>query len=85
MCNHLNKFLNLIENFYGVDEEEEGGALTDAVSFAAFIRQHREGKEKDKASAKFSVSVTGPLRLWLFERPGELRLNHSNVNFKYIY
>ena len=29
--------------------------------------------------------VTGPLGLSMFERPGELWLNHSNVNFKYVY
>ena len=31
------------------------------------------------------VNVTVPLGLWMFERPGELRLKHSNVNFNYIY
>ena len=35
-------FLNRLENFYGVDEEEEEGALEDAASFAAFVKQHRE-------------------------------------------
>ena len=30
------------------------------------------------------VNVTVPLGLWMFERPGELRLNHSNVNLYYI-
>ena len=49
-------FLNLMENFYGVDEEEEEGALEDAASFAAFVKQHREEREKEKASAKLSVS-----------------------------
>ena len=29
--------------------------------------------------------VTVPLGLWMFERPGELRLNHSNVIFNYFY
>ena len=29
--------------------------------------------------------VTVPLGLWMFERPGELWLNHSNVNFKTVY
>ena len=33
-------FPNLMENFYGVDEEEEEGTLEDAVSFAAFVKQH---------------------------------------------
>ena len=32
-------FLNLMENFYGVDEEEEEGALKDAASFATFVKQ----------------------------------------------
>ena len=45
-----------MENFYGVDEEEEEGALEDAASFAAFVKQHREEREKEKASAKLSVS-----------------------------
>ena len=45
-----------MENFYGVDEEEEEGDLEDAASFAAFVKQHREKKERDKASAKLSVT-----------------------------
>ena len=36
-------------------------------------------------SLRSYVTVTGPLGLWMFERPGELRLNHSNVNFNYFY
>ena len=31
------------------------------------------------------ICVTVPLGLWMFERPGELRLNHSNVIFNYFY
>ena len=49
-------FLNLMENFYGVDEEEEEGALEDAASFATFVKQHREEREKEKVSMKLSVS-----------------------------
>ena len=30
-------------------------------------------------------SVTVPLGLWMFERPGELRLNHSWLKFRTIY
>ena len=41
-------FLNLIENFYGIDEEEEEGALEDAASFTAFVKQHREEREKKR-------------------------------------
>ena len=39
-------FLNLMENFYGVNEEEEEGALEDAALFAAFVKQYREEREK---------------------------------------
>ena len=49
-------FLNLMENFYSVDEEEEEGALEDAASFAAYVRQHREEREKERACTKLSVS-----------------------------
>ena len=38
----LTNLLNLIENFYGVDEEEEEGTLEDAASFTTFVKQHRE-------------------------------------------
>ena len=41
-------FLNLMENFYGVDEEEEEGALKDATSFVAFVKQHREERKRKK-------------------------------------
>ena len=41
-----------MENFYGVDEEEE----EDAASFAVFVKQHREEREKEKVSMKLSVS-----------------------------
>ena len=51
----LTNFLNLMENFYGVDKEEEEGALEDAASFAVFVKQHREEREKEKASAKLSI------------------------------
>ena len=49
-------FLNFMENFYGVDEEEEEGALEDAASFTAFVKQHSEEREKEKAILKLSVS-----------------------------
>ena len=52
----LTNFLNLMENFYHVDKEKEEGALEDAASFTAFVKQHREEREKEKASAKLSVS-----------------------------
>ena len=49
-------FLNLMENFYGVEEEEEEGTLEDAASFAAFVKQHCEEREKEKATQKLSVT-----------------------------
>ena len=50
-------FLNLMENFYGVEEEEEEeGTLEDVASFAAFVKQHCEEREKEKATQKLSVS-----------------------------
>ena len=48
-------FLNIMENFYGVDEEEEEGTLEDAASFAAFVKQHHKEREKEKATMKLSV------------------------------
>ena len=51
-------FLNFMENFYGVDEEEEEGTLKDAASFTAFAKQHREEREKEKATLKLSVTVS---------------------------
>ena len=49
-------FLDLIENFYGVDETPEEQALGDATSFAAFIAAHKKEKEKDEASKSLSKS-----------------------------
>ena len=41
---------------------------------------------QETESRAFScTNVTVPLGLWMFERPGELRLNHSNVIFNYFY
>ena len=40
-------FLDLIENFYEVDETPEEQALGDAVSFSAFVASHKKEKEKD--------------------------------------
>ena len=32
-----------------------------------------------------TFNVTVPLGLWMFERPGELRLNHSRLKFRTVY
>ena len=55
-------FLNLMENSYGVDKEEEERALEDVASFVAFVKQHREEKGRDKASAKLSVSKSAVVK-----------------------
>ena len=47
-------FLNLMENFYGVDETLEEQALGDSASFSAFIAAHKKEKEKDEASRSLS-------------------------------
>ena len=49
-------FLDLMENFYGVDETPEEQALGDAASFSAFIAAHKKEKEKDEASKSLSKS-----------------------------
>ena len=66
-------FLNLMENFYRVDEEEEEGTLEDAASFAAFVKQHHEEREKEKVSMKLSVSKASVERDKLGERRGRGR------------
>ena len=49
-------FLDLMENFYGVDETPEEQALRDAASFSAFMAAHKREKEKDEASKSLSKS-----------------------------
>ena len=49
-------FLDLMENFYGVDETPEEQALRDAASFSAFVAAYKREKEKDKAGKSFSKS-----------------------------
>ena len=48
----------------------------------------KEKELKDKKTEnikKEAVNVTVPLGLWMFKRPGELRLNHNNVIFNYFF
>ena len=47
-------FLNLMENFYGVDKTPEEQALGDAASFTAFVAAHKKEKEKDEVSRSLS-------------------------------
>ena len=49
-------FLDLMENFYGVDKTLEEQALGDAASFSAFVAAHKKEKEKDEASKSLSKS-----------------------------
>ena len=70
-------FLNLMENFYGVDEEEEEGALEDAASFTTFVKQHREEREKEKVSMKLSVSKASVERDELSEEEEEEDIEDS--------
>ena len=49
-------FLNLMENFYGIDETPEEQALRDAASFSAFVAAHKKEKEKNEASRSLSKS-----------------------------
>ena len=49
-------FLDLMENFYGMDETPGEQALGDAASFSAFVAAHKKEKEKDKASKSLSKS-----------------------------
>ena len=69
-------FLNLIKNFYGVDEEEQKGALEDA-SIAAFVKQHREERKKEKVSMKLSVSKASVKRDKLGEEEEEEDIEDS--------
>ena len=73
-------FLNLMENFYGVDEEEEEGALKDAASFAAFVKQHREEREKEKVSMKLSVSKASVERDELGEEEEDIKDSASTTS-----
>ena len=35
-------FLDMMENFFGVEEDEEEAKMEDATSFAAFVKQNKE-------------------------------------------
>ena len=48
-------FLDMMENFYGVDEDKEEAKMEDAASFAAFIKQNKEEHAKELQSKDLSV------------------------------
>ena len=45
-----------MENFYGVDENEEEAKMEDAASFAAFIKQNKEECAKELQSKDLSIT-----------------------------
>ena len=49
-------FLDVMENFYRVDETEEEARIEDAASFAAFIKQNKEEHAKELQSKNLSVT-----------------------------
>ena len=49
-------FLDLMENFYGVDEEEGEAELQDAASMAAFIKANKEERTRDAQSSDMAVA-----------------------------
>ena len=49
-------FLDLMENFYGVDEEEGEAELQDAASMAAFIKANKEERTRDAQSSDVAVA-----------------------------
>ena len=49
-------FLDVMENFYGVDETEEEARIEDVASFAAFIKQNKEEHARELQSKNLSVT-----------------------------
>ena len=49
-------FLDVMENFYGVDETEEEARIEDVASFAAFIKQNKKEHAKELQSKNLSVT-----------------------------
>ena len=49
-------FLDVMENFYGVDETEEEARIEDVASFAAFIKQNKEERARELQSKNLSVT-----------------------------
>ena len=49
-------FLDMMENFFGVEEDEEETKMEDAASFATFIKQNKEEYTKELQSKALSVT-----------------------------
>ena len=49
-------FLDMMENFFGVEEDEEEARMEDTTSFAAFIKQNKEEHVKELQSKALSVT-----------------------------
>ena len=52
----MTNFLDMMENFFGVEEDEEEAKMEDAASFAAFIKQNKEERAKELQSKALSVT-----------------------------
>ena len=52
----MTNFLDMMENFFGVEEDEEEAKMEDAASFAAFIKQNKEECAKELQSKALSVT-----------------------------
>ena len=49
-------FLDMMENFFGVEEDEEEAKMEDAASFATFIKQNKEEHAKELQSKALSIT-----------------------------
>ena len=49
-------FLDIMESFFGVEEDEDEAKLEDAASMAAFVRANKEERAKDAKSKDLAIS-----------------------------
>ena len=49
-------FLDIMESFFGVEEDEDEAKLDDAASMAAFVRANKEERARDAKSKDFAIS-----------------------------
>ena len=49
-------FLDMMENFFGVEEDEEEAKMEDAASFATFVKQNKEEFAKELQSKALSIT-----------------------------
>ena len=49
-------FLDMMENFFGVEKDKEEARMEDATSFAAFIKQNKEEHAKELQSKALSIT-----------------------------